>query len=269
MGGKTYTDWDLEVFDSMRMLSYEEKVEIAHWITKRALKRFKRCCVACSFGKDSVAVMHIVIQHNPDIPIMFADTGVEMPEHYEYIKMMHKKYDLNLYIVKGKIDFWTIVKRYGLPTPRMMTKDKQFLVERGVARTESRPMCAKLLKDEPALKFYRKKGIRCVFFGIHWDDSYTRKWTIIRKGLLSYHETHKHWKCYPIGYFTKEEVFRYLKENDVPISPVYEKYGRSGCIPCTAYNGWREWMSKYFPDVYKKIMEIIGTEGTLLEFGVE
>lgn len=264
--GKTYTDWDLDLFDNLRMLDYEDKVELAHWIVKKVLKDFERVAVACSFGKDSVAVLHLVWQHKPDVPVMFADTGVEMPEHYEYIKMMQKKYDLNLFVVKSKWDFWSIVKNYGLPTPRLMTKDKKLLVEKGAAREESRPMCARLLKDEPALRFYRRKHIQCVFFGLHWDDSFTRKWTVIRKGMLFYHTTHKHWKCYPIAYFTKEEVFRYLRDNDVPVSPVYEKYGRSGCIPCTAYNGWREWMSKYFPDVYERIMKIIGTEGTLLEY---
>jgi len=64
-------------------------------------------------------------------------------------------------------------------------------------------------------------------------------------------------KLHPIIDWTEEDVFRYMKENDIPLHPTYEKSkdNRVGCIPCTSYISWKETMSETDPKMLKLILE--------------
>lgn len=255
---RTFTSEQLNLFDRMRNLPFEDKVEIAHKIVKEAFSKFKRLAVAFSGGKDSTVVLHIVRQYNPDIPVIFANTRVEMPETIKFIRELKEKWNLNLIEVKGKYTFWQIVEKYGLPSTRFLTNSKIALASKGLTQLQGAPKCCWYLKEEPALNMYRKKGIECVFFGITWDESYNRKWSIIKKGLLFYHTTHKHWKCYPIGYWSELDVWTYIEKNNIPVNPAYEKVDRVGCIVCTAYKDWEHDMARLYPALYKRICKILG-----------
>jgi len=253
-----YTSEQLNEFDRLRNLPYEEKVEMSHKIVQKALSKFKRLAVACSFGKDSVVVLHLVRQYKPDILTVFSNTGVEMKETLKYRDFLVKEWNLNYIEAKPKWTFWRIVKRYGYPSTRFMTREKQRLIKEGRISDDSIPKCCILLKEEPAMEVYRKKAIQCVFFGINWEESYNRKWTIIRYGTLFYHKSHKHWKCYPIAYWNMADVWRYIEENNIPINPAYEKVDRVGCITCTAYREWEKDMSRLYPALYKRIARDLG-----------
>ena len=253
-----YTSEQLEKFDKLRNLPYEKKLEMSHEIIQEAFRRFKRLAVACSFGKDSVAVLHMVRQYDPNILVVFSNTGVEMRETLEYRDFLVKEWNLNYIEAKPQWTFWRIVKRYGYPATRFMTKEKMRLIREGKVGKDSIPKCCELLKEQPAREIFRKKHIECVFFGITWDESYNRKWTIIRYGTLFYHKSHRHWKCYPIGYWNTADVWRYIEENNIPVNPAYEKVDRVGCITCTAYKDWEKDMAKLYPGLYRKIARDLG-----------
>lgn len=255
---RTYTDEQLKEFDRLRNLPYEKKLEMTHEIIQKAINMGKRYAVACSFGKDSIVVLHLVRQYNPRVLVVFSNTGVEMRETLKYKEKIVKEWDLNYYEVKPETNFWEIVRKYGYPATRFRTKEKMRMVKSGLARDDSIPKCCVLLKERPAMKAFRKKAIKLVFFGITWDESYNRKWTIIRRGTLFYHKTHKIWKCYPIGYWDTGDVWRYIEENDIPINPAYEKVDRVGCITCTAYKDWEKDMAKLYPALYRKISRDLG-----------
>jgi len=253
-----YTSEMLNEFDRLRNLPFEEKVEMSHKIIKEVFSKFKRLAVACSFGKDSVVVLHMVRQYKPDILVVFSNTGVEMRETLQYRDFLVKHWDLNYIEAKPKWTFWKIVKTFGYPATRFMTKEKMRMLKEGKTTDTSIPKCCELLKEKPAREIYRKKHIQCVFFGITWDESYNRKWTIIKYGTLFYHKSHRHWKCYPIGYWDTGDVWRYIEENDIPINPAYEKVDRVGCITCTAYKDWEKDMARLYPGLYRKIMRDLG-----------
>lgn len=260
-----FTPEQLEYFDRMKSLPLEEKIKIAHSITQEAFKRFKRLAVAFSGGKDSTVVLHIVRQYKPDIPVVFVNTTVEMPETLRFVRKLKEEWNLNLVELKPKYTFWDVVEKYGLPSTRFLTRYRIQMAKKGLTDIQGAPKCCILLKEEPALQYYRKKGIECVFFGITWEESYNRKWTIIKRGLLFYHVNHKHYKCYPIGYFSEKDVWDYIEKYNLPVNEAYEKVDRIGCITCTAYKGWEKDMATLYPALYKKICKLLGVK-TLSDF---
>lgn len=248
----------LTEFNRLIKLPYEDKVEMAHEAIKEALKQFKHPAVSSSFGKDSTVLLHLVLQYNPNIPVIFNNTGVEMRETLEFKERLTKEWNLNLIETKPKMSFWEIVKRYGYPSIRFGGKLKKQLVEKGLTQNKGTPACCKYLKENPAKEAIRKYSIDGLFVGLRWDESYLRRWYIIKTGMMSYVKSWKVWKCYPIAYWSELDIWRYIEENNLPLNAAYEKVDRVGCVVCTAYLGWEEDMKKLYPGLYKKIAKDLG-----------
>lgn len=53
--------------------------------------------VAFSGGKDSLVVLDIVRRVEPDIPVVFFDSGLEFPETYSYVLELVRAWKLDLY----------------------------------------------------------------------------------------------------------------------------------------------------------------------------
>ena len=84
--------------------------------------------VSFSGGKDSTVLAHLSRQINPNIDLVFSDTGLEFPELKYHVKSFisnpecYKKkkygryyYKDNIAIVKPKMNFKEIIKKYGYP----------------------------------------------------------------------------------------------------------------------------------------------------------
>jgi 3'-phosphoadenosine 5'-phosphosulfate sulfotransferase (PAPS reductase)/FAD synthetase len=55
--------------------------------------------------------------------------------------------------------------------------------------------------------------------------------------------------------WTKEEVWAYIRQNNVPVNPFYERFPnqRVGCMPCTGHIGWEKKMAEAFPGMYRVV----------------
>src|SRR5947209_7668920 len=53
-------------------------------------------CVTCSFQAEDMAVLQLVREHRPDVPVLFLETGYHFPEIYRYRDEMTARYGLNL-----------------------------------------------------------------------------------------------------------------------------------------------------------------------------
>ena len=243
----------LDIFDGMRSMEYKHKVEYTKKFVRNLLEKHERPCVACSFGKDSTVTLHIALQYKPDIIVVFSNTGVEMPETLRFRDFLVKEWNLNYYELKPEKTFWQCVKEYGYPSTRYLSKEKKKLIREGKTQNRGTPKCCYWLKERPAMKFYKEKKIDLVLKGLTWDESYTRKWHIVRRGNYYYS---KKWGCFialPIAYWSQKEVWRYIHENNLPVNEAYKKVERVGCITCTSYLGWEEQMKRAYPKLYEKI----------------
>lgn len=231
----------------MREKSLDEKIKYSLSLIEKTLaKHSPEYCIACSFGKDSTVLLHLVRQVEPNIKVIFNNTGIEFKETLQFRDFLVKEWNLNYYELHPDKSFWQCVEEYGFPKQRF----------KGKTHSGGKPKCCYYLKMRPAQLFYKKNGIKCVFVGITYDESYQRKWQIIRHTDYYYVKKEKIYKTLPLAYWNEDEVWEYIKRYNLPINPAYEKYDirRVGCIPCTAHKGWKEQMARLYPGLYKKIM---------------
>jgi 3'-phosphoadenosine 5'-phosphosulfate sulfotransferase (PAPS reductase)/FAD synthetase len=227
-----------------------------------ALRKYKNPCVCFSGGKASLAVLHMVKRCKGDVPVVFNDTGVEHPATVEYVKQIADLWHLDLIITKPDMTFWEIVDRYGFPGIRASKKEKAD-PSRG-KKNRQHPKCCDILKRDPMVKIIRKYGFDLAFLGIQACESRNRFLWIAQRGQFSYN---KHWgitKCYPIAFWTDQDLMDYIKRYNLPLNPVYKMgFDRTGCLPCTANLKWREQLARANPKLLNYILQKKGTPGLL------
>jgi len=60
-----------------------------------------RVCFTCSFQAKDVAVLHLLRQVEPDIPVLFLDTGYHFPDLIRYRDRLVESWALNLVNLTG------------------------------------------------------------------------------------------------------------------------------------------------------------------------
>lgn len=66
-------------------------------------------CISFSGGKDSTVLAHLVHEIYPDVPLAFADTGLEYPEIRKFAEKMGAEF------VRPKMRFDEVISKYGYP----------------------------------------------------------------------------------------------------------------------------------------------------------
>lgn len=66
-------------------------------------------CVSFSGGKDSTVLAHLVHEYYPDVPLVFANTGLEYPEIQAFARKMGAVF------VRPKMSFSEVISTYGYP----------------------------------------------------------------------------------------------------------------------------------------------------------
>ena len=77
-------------------MKFTDKVEEAKELIKDTLDKYKKIAVACSFGKDSMVVLHLALQLDPDIPIFSVMTPFKFKETFEYKDRITREWSLNI-----------------------------------------------------------------------------------------------------------------------------------------------------------------------------
>lgn len=236
---------ELELFDTMKEMSYEEKLDYTQKLIAKSINDFKdKLALACSFGKDSTLILHFALQVDPRIKVLFNNTGIEYKETYSFRDFLVKEWNLNYHETKPIKTFWQCVKEYGYP------KESRY-------KGHATPRCCYWLKERPAALWYKEHEIDAYLLGITWDESYQRRFTIIKYGDVF--TTKKHaikpmTKIYPIAFWDTEDVWRYIKENNIPYNKIYDRgVKRCGCAPCTGHLNWEKEMAKTSPSMFKKV----------------
>lgn len=232
-------------------LPYEAKLEETKKVIKEALVTHAKPVVACSFGKDSILIMHLVNQIDNSVPAVFNNTGVEFKETLEYKERLRKEWDLEVIELKPEMSFWDCVKEYGYPKQSRNSKTGD--------RRE--PKCCKILKRDPMLKFQKEYKPDLVFVGLTSGEGRSRRMAFIRFGNATFYTKSEGLdKCVPIIWWMPDEVFEYFRREEIPLNPAYENYGidRIGCVPCTGHKEWQKQLARTHPKLYKKISHDMG-----------
>lgn len=173
-----------------------------------------RACFTCSFQAEDVAVLHLLLQKDPHIPVLFLETGYHFPETYAYRDQLASEWNLNL---------------INMQAARTVAEQESAF---GILYQTDPNRCCNLRKVEPLLEGL--SGYETWFTGLRREQSPTR-------ANLQPEETHRFpngltlHKVSPLYDWLWRDVLAYLTANDIPLLPLYEQgYTSIGCAPCTA-----------------------------------
>jgi phosphoadenosine phosphosulfate reductase len=195
------------------MIETATKLDEARAAVKEALQFSGEPCVTCSFQAEDMAVLHLVREHRPDVPVVFLETGYHFADVYKYRDEMTARYGLNLVNV--------------MPQETVEQQEAKF----GKLYQTSPDQCCKLRKVGPLFAALENHDIW--FTGLRRVQSPTRaNLQIIDSFPLPSGKQLK--KISPLASWTDKDVWTFAREHDIPLLPLYERgYTSIGCEPCT------------------------------------
>ncbi|MFQ5833868.1 MAG: phosphoadenosine phosphosulfate reductase family protein [Candidatus Thorarchaeota archaeon] len=225
-----------------------EKIESAKKLIEETLETYQRVAVACSFGKDSMVVLHLAREVEPRIKVFSVMTQYKPRETLEYVRAMNSAWNLGttVYMVADSVpetlqdDSLEVVL---LPTEEFCEKASRIKAQTGEEIYAVDPdECCRLLKVNPTIEAVRE--LDAWITGLRRTEGRTRVdyQEVEKKGGLT--------KVNPILNFTEAEIWRYIATRGIQPHPWYGKGYRSlGCAPCSNLGGELErdgrWQNTY------------------------
>jgi phosphoadenosine phosphosulfate reductase len=167
--------------------------------------------LATGFGTEGCVLVDMVARIDPSTRIFYIDTDLLFPETYD---------------LRDRL-----AARYGVRFERAATRRslEQQALRHGEKLWERNPdLCCRLRKVEPLKEMLA--GLRAWITAIRRDQSPARAHARVvdhdtKFGLI---------KINPLAGWTKQQVWKYIREHDVPYNRLYDQgYSSIGCIPCT------------------------------------
>ncbi len=196
-------------------MGLDGKTESPLRILESALEKYAgKIAIACSFGKDSLTVLHMARQLNPQIPVLYVNTGLDFPETAAFKDRLGGEWDLNLKEFRPTED--SVRYRTSLDADLHLSDPN---------------LCCDLLKSEPTLRALN--GLDAWIVGLRRDE------TEFRSDLQPIEELERAdggilVRVAPIYDWSEEDVWSYIRTYRVPYHPLYDMGYRSmGCMPCS------------------------------------
>jgi phosphoadenosine phosphosulfate reductase len=171
------------------------------------LERAARPAITSSFQSECVVLTDLLRQVRPDIPVLFLDTFHHFAQTLEYRDRMVERYRLNLVNLRAaepKVGLWEI---------------------------ESTDACCARHKVGPL--FSALENYDVWFTALRRDQSPSRA-NLAEVEPFRLPSGNAIRKVAPLAAWTARDVWRYAKDHDIPLLPLYELgYTSIGCEPCT------------------------------------
>ena len=158
--------------------------------------------VTSSFGAQAAVTLHLVTQVSPRIPVVLIDTGYLFPETYRFVDELAERLKLNLKVFRAQVSSAWQETRFGR------------LWEQGLPGIEQYNRINKQEPMEQALTELEAET---------WISGLRRAQGATRAHIEPIELRHGRYRVHPIFDWTDREVGRYLRENDLPYHPLWDK----------------------------------------------
>jgi len=173
-----------------------------------------------SGGKDSTALMLALRESGLPHSAVFADTGWEAPETYEYLDLLRRRLGITINVVGVEGGMRArVLNRAGFP-----------------ARMQR--WCTRELKLEPLRAYHdaveEQTGVETVaVLGVRADESAARAKMKPLEDEPSGSRRWGGWVWRPLLRWTVQDVLLIHQRHGIPVNPLYQRgHDRVGCYPC-------------------------------------
>ena len=178
----------------------------AQQVIANALASARAPCITSSFQAEDVAVLHMLREHRPDIPVLFLDTFHHFGETLAYRDELAALWQLNLVTLRAA-------------DPSV-----------GLWRTSTDACCA---RHKVGPLFAALEQYDVWFTGLRRDQSPSRA-TLREVDEFQLPTGKRLAKISPLADWTARDVWAYAKAHGIPLLPLYDiGYSSIGCEPCT------------------------------------
>ena len=178
----------------------------AQQVIANALASARAPCITSSFQAEDVAVLHMLRERTPDIPVLFLDTFHHFAETLAYRDELAALWQLNLVTLRAA-------------DPSV-----------GLWRTSTDACCA---RHKVGPLFAALEQYDVWFTGLRRDQSPSRA-TLREVEEFQLPTGKRLAKISPLADWTARDVWAYAKAHGIPLLPLYDiGYSSIGCEPCT------------------------------------
>jgi phosphoadenosine phosphosulfate reductase len=198
--------------NNLGLTSSEFEVETAETVLRWALRKFgPDVALATGFGAEGCVLIRMLSEIDRNARMFYLDTDLLFPETYELIRKLEALYGVRFEQRASRLSLTSQAAGYG---ERLWERQPD--------------VCCQLRKVEPLREML--SGLRA------WITAIRRDQTPARAGARVVERDRKFGliKINPLAGWSSRDVWRYIKEHDIPYNPLYDVgYGSIGCRPCT------------------------------------
>ncbi len=204
---------ELEAGEAAVELDDKEPQEVLAW----SLDRFGAELGICSsFQAEGCVLIDMAHRIDPNVRVFTVDTGRQPQETYDLIDRIRDRYGIKVEVFMPDTNV----------IQQMVTKHGNNLFYRDV---NLRLLCCQVRKVLPLR--------RALMNFSAWVTGLRRDQWATRSNIRKVEIDHDHGgivKLAPLADWTEDEVWDYIRTNDVPYNELYDKgYKSIGCAPCT------------------------------------
>jgi len=167
--------------------------------------------LATGFGAEGCVLIHMVSTINRNARIFYLDTDLLFPETYRLCQQLKARFGVQFERRATRLSLSAQAEEYG---ERLWERQPD--------------LCCRLRKVEPLKEILA--GLRAWITSIRRDQTPARAQAGVIERDLNFNLI----KINPLVNWSAGDIWRYLKEHDVPYNPLYDCGYRSiGCAPCT------------------------------------
>lgn len=203
---------NLDVKQKSQELENKSAEDVIRW----GIEEFSpKIALANSLGAEDMVIVDILAKIDPNVRIFTLDTGRVFQENYDLIEKIDDKYGIKVEVYFPNTE----------AVEKMVKEEGINLFYKSV---EQRKLCCNVRKIEPL-----KRALSTVdawICGLRREQSVTRA----QVDKVENDSMNNNIKINPLVDWSENEVWAYIKENDVPYSALHDKnFPSIGCRPCT------------------------------------
>ena len=206
----------IDMKETAIQLNKQYKNEKAVDVLKALLEKYQgKIALATSMGAEDQVLTDMILKLDKNATIFTLDTGRMFPETYDLIERTNSRYGIKIQVYFPNFE----------AVEEMVNKKGINLFYESV---ENRKACCHIRKIEPLQRALKELDI--------WITGLRREQSVTRTDgqMIEYDANNGLIKLNPLIDWTEEDVWNYIKENNVPYHRLHDKgFPSIGCQPCT------------------------------------